>query len=156
MKNASLQQLITLGTSAGGKHAKGVIALSKNKEVRSGQICLPEDYRYYILKFNEDPNVPTCEIEQIFYEMAVDAGIDMMHSELYPIGGINHFLTERFDRLPGGKKIHVQSLRALNPHADDYMHLFWLCDSLRVPERQKEQLFRRMVFNYVAGISDFP
>ena len=154
LKNASLQQLITLGTSAGGKHAKGVIAVNDKKEVRSGQIELPDDYRYYLLKFNEDPRVPTCEIEHIFYQMAVEAGIDMMHSELFPTGGTNHFLTERFDRLPGGKKLHVQSLRALNPHADDYTHLFWLCDSLRVPEGQKEQLFRRMVFNFVAGVSD--
>ncbi len=154
LNNASLQQLITLGTSAGGKHAKGVIALNDKKVVRSGQIELPEDYRYYLLKFNEDPQVPTCEIEYIFYQMAVDAGINMMHSELFPTGGINHFLTERFDRQPGGKKLHVQSLRALNPRADDYTHLFWLCDSLRVPKGQKEQLFRRMVFNFVAGVSD--
>ncbi|MBR0299477.1 MAG: type II toxin-antitoxin system HipA family toxin [Bacteroidales bacterium] len=154
LNNASLQQLITLGTSAGGKHAKGVIAINDKKEVRSGQIDLPEEYRYYLLKFNEDPRVPICEIEHIYYEMALDAGIEMMHSELLPIGGRNHFLTERFDRLPGGRKIHVQSLRALNPHADDYTHLFWLCDSLKVQEEQKEQLFRRMVFNFVAGVSD--
>lgn len=154
IENASLRQLITLGTSAGGKHAKGVIAVNSRKEVRSGQIELPEDYRYYLLKFNEDPQVPTCEIEHIFYEMAVDAGINMMHSELYPAGGTNHFLTERFDRLPGGKKIHVQSLRALNPHADDYTHLFWLCNTMKLPSAQKEQLFRRMVFNFVAGVSD--
>lgn len=154
LENASLQQLITLGTSAGGKHAKGVIAINDKGEVRSGQIDLPEDYRYCLLKFNEDPRVPVCEIEHIFYEMAQDAGIEMMHSELLPIGGRSHFLTERFDRLPGGKKLHVQSLRALNPHANDYTHLFWLCDSLNVPDGQKEQLFRRMVFNFVAGVSD--
>ena len=154
VENSSLQQLISLGTSAGGKHAKGVIAINDKGEVRSGQICLPDDYRYYLLKFKEDPKVPTCEIEHVFYEMAVDAGIKMMHSELFPIAGINHFLTERFDRLPGGEKIHVQSLRALNPSANDYMNLFWLCDKLHVGEEQKEELFRRMVFNFISGVSD--
>ena len=154
VENSTLQQLISLGTSAGGKHAKGVIAINDKGEVRSGQVPLPSDFRYYLLKFNEDKNVPTCEIEQVFYTMAVDAGITMMHSELFPIAGVNHFLTERFDRLPGGEKIHIQSLRALAPSANDYMNLFWLCDRLHVREGQKEELFRRMVFNFAAGISD--
>ena len=152
--NSTLQQLITLGTSAGGKHAKGVIAMNDKGEVRSGQVPLPADFRYYLLKFNEDTNVPTCEIEHIFYKMAVDAGITMMHSELFPIAGVNHFLTERFDRLPGGEKIHMQSLRALSPSANDYINLFWLCNKLNVGESQKAELFRRMVFNFVAGVSD--
>lgn len=152
--NSTLQQLITLGTSAGGKHAKGVIAMNDKREVRSGQVPLPADFRYYLLKFNEDTNVPTCDIEYIFYKMAVDAGITMMHSELFPIAGVNHFLTERFDRLPGGEKIHIQSLRALSPSANDYMNLFWLCNKLHVGEVQKAELFRRMVFNFVAGVSD--
>lgn len=152
--NSTLQQLITLGTSAGGKHAKGVIAMNDKREVRSGQVHLPADFRYYLLKFNEDTNVPTCDIEYIFYKMAVDAGITMMHSELFPIAGVNHFLTERFDRLPGGEKIHIQSLRALSPSANDYMNLFWLCNKLHVGEVQKAELFRRMVFNFVAGVSD--
>lgn len=154
VQNSTLQQLITLGTSAGGKHAKGVIAINDKGEVRSGQVPLPADFRYFLLKFNEDTKVPTCEIEHIFYNMAVDSGIKMMHSELFPIAGVNHFLTERFDRLPGGEKIHIQSLRALSPSANDYMNLFWLCDKLHVPEGQKEELFRRMVFNFVAGVSD--
>lgn len=154
VENSTLQQLITLGTSAGGKHAKGVIAINDKGEIRSGQICLPDSFRYYLLKFNEDKTIPTCEIEHIFYEMAVDAGITMMHSELFPIAGVNHFLTERFDRLPGGEKIHVQSLRALSPSANDYMNLFWLCNKLQVSEEQKEELFRRMVFNFIAGVSD--
>ena len=152
--NSTFQQLITLGTSAGGKHAKGVIAMNDKREVRSGQVPLPADFRYYLLKFNEDTNVPTCDIEYIFYKMAVDAGITMMHSELFPIAGVNHFLTERFDRLPGGEKIHIQSLRALSPSANDYMNLFWLCNKLHVGEVQKAELFRRMVFNFVAGVSD--
>ena len=154
LENASLQQLITLGTSAGGKHAKGIIAMNKDGNIRSGQISFPPEYRYYLIKFKEDKEVPSCEIEKIFYDMAVEAGITMMPSTLLPIGGDNHFLTERFDRLAGGEKIHTQSLRALTPSGNDYMNLFWLCDRLHTPEGQKEELFRRMVFNFAAGITD--
>lgn len=154
IEKSSLQQLITLGTSAGGKHAKGVIALDESGHARSGQIPLPDNYRYCLLKFKEDPDVPTAEIELAYHEMAMEADIRMTHCELLPISGSNHFLTERFDRLRGGVKLHTQSLRAMSPTANDYMNLFWLCDTLKVPDGQKEELFRRMVFNFVAGISD--
>ena len=86
--------------------------------------------------------------------MAVASGITMMPSRLLPVGGVNHFLTERFDRKSGGEKVHVQSLRALSPLANDYMNLFWLCEKMHLPSEQREELFRRMVFNFVAGISD--
>ena len=62
--------------------------------------------------------------------MATDAGIKMMPSRLFTVSGTNHFLTQRFDRLPGGKKLFTQSLRALSPSANDYMNIFWLCDKL--------------------------
>ena len=152
--NMTLDKLILLGTSVGGKHAKGLIAMNDQGEIRSGQIPLPEDFKYYILKFNEDRNVPTCEIEKVYYNMATDAGIRMMPSRLYNVSGVNHFLTERFDRKPGGEKVFTQSLRALSVSASDYMHLFWLCDSLQTPKGRKTDLFRQMVFNFVAGVTD--
>ncbi len=148
------QRLIRLGTSIGGKHAKGLIAMDSSGNIRSGQIALPKEFRYYILKFKEEDEVPTSEIEKIYYDMATECGIPMMASQLYPASGTNHFLTERFDRLPAGEKVHTQTLKALSPTAKDYMNLFWLIDKLHVPAQRKETLFKQMVFNYFAGISD--
>ena len=37
---------------------------------------------------------------------------------------------------------------------DDYMKPCWIADTLRLPQEDKDQIFIRMVFNYVAGISD--
>ena len=151
----TMEKLILLGTSAGGKHAKGVIAISDiNGDIRSGQIPLPKEYSYYILKFKEDPSVPTSEIEKVYYDMATSAGIDMMPCRLFETDGINHFLTKRFDRTPGGGKILSQTLAAISPNARDYMNLFWLSEKLHLPYHQREQLFRRMVFNHVAGVTD--
>ena len=150
----SLAQLIRFGTSVGGKHAKGLVALSPDGQIRSGQTEQPPEFRYYILKFKEDNDIPTSEIEKIFYDMATDCGIDMMPSSLFPAGGVSHFLTERFDRLPGGAKLHTQTLRALAPSANDYTNLFWLCEKLKVPSGRKDMLFRQMVFNHFAGVSD--
>lgn len=148
------QSLIELGVSVGGKHPKGIIARNKiTGEFRSGQIALPPEYEFFILKFKENPDVPTSEIEMIYYEMAVDAGIKMMPSELIEINGMNHFMTKRFDR-ENGEKLFTQTMAALIPNGNDYMHLFFLCENLKVPYEDKVQLFRQMVFNQMAGITD--
>ena len=86
--------------------------------------------------------------------MATQAGIDMMPCRLFETDGINHFLTKRFDRKSGGEKILSQTLAAVSPNARDYMNLFWLSGKMQLPYAQKEQLFRRMVFNHVAGVTD--
>lgn len=143
-----------MGTSAGGKHPKGVIAInSRTGEIRSGQVELSKDFRYFIIKFKEDIEVPTSEIEMVYHEMAVEAGIDMTYCELKDIEGTRHFMTERFDRV-GGKKMFTQTMAAMIPDGNDYMHLFFLCDTLHLPYKDRENLFRRMVFNHVAGVSD--
>ncbi len=38
------------------------------------------------------------------------------------------------------------------PGADDYMKLCWIAETLKLPQEDKDQIFIRMVFNYVAGI----
>lgn len=150
----NMKRLILLGTSAGGKHPKGVIAInSKTGEIRSGQVELPEEFRYFIIKFKEDIEVPTSEIEMVYYEMAVAAGIEMTYCELKEIEGTQHFMTERFDRV-NGRKLFTQTMAAMIPDGNDYMHLFFLCDTLNLPYKDKENLFRRMVFNHAAGITD--
>ena len=150
----TLSSLIELGTSVGGKHPKGIIARNKSTgEFRSGQISLPDEYEYYILKFKENPNIPTSEIEMIYHEMAIEAGIRMMPCELIEINGLKHFMTKRFDRVKG-EKVFSQTMAAIIPEANDYAHLFYLCDNLKVPYKDKEQIFRQMVFNHMAGVTD--
>lgn len=150
----TLEKLIVLGTSAGGMHAKGIIAINQSTgEIRSGQIELPTDYRYYIIKFKEDPAVPSSEVEMAYCDMAVAAGIDMMPCSLYEAGGVSHFITERFDR-QGGEKILTQTLAAISPSARDYTNLFWIAGRLGLGTGAKEQIFRRMVFNHIAGVTD--
>ena len=40
------------------------------------------------------------------------------------------------------------------PGADDYLKLAWLSNTLGLPQEDRDQIFIRMVFNYVAGVSD--
>ncbi len=145
-ENVVLEDLYRVGTSAGGKRAKAVIAINKDGEIRSGQAELPSDYIYYILKFNDDKDFPFSEVEYAYYQMACAAGINMMPSRLIAIEGKPHFLTERFDR-HHGEKLHVLTLAAMDPDADSYEDLFSVCRRLRLPENQQRELFRRMTFN---------
>ena len=144
--NVLLEDLCRVGTSAGGKRAKAVIAINKNGEIRSGQAELPSDYIHYILKFNDDKDFPFSEVEYAYYLMACAAGITMMPSSLMTIEGKSHFLTERFDR-KNGEKLHVLTLAAMDPDADSYEDLFSVCRELRLSDNQQREQFRRMVFN---------
>lgn len=149
----TLQALLAVGTSAGGRQMKAIIAINNNTgEIRSGQTAGLDGFEYYILKFGSD-SMPMAEIETAYYYMAVAAGIEMEKCRLLPVEGINHFLTKRFDR-KNGKKIHVQTLAAMNPEARSYEDLVATCRELGVPEAAIEQLFARLVFNVMANNTD--
>ncbi len=153
-ESLTMKKLILLGTSAGGMRPKAVVAYNKRTdEFRSGQVKLPNGFRHYIIKFKESDETPTSEIEMVYHEMAKTAGIEMMPCFLKKIDGKNHFITERFDRIDG-EKVFCQTLAAISPQADDYLKIFWLANSLKLSQKDKDQLFIRMVFNFVAGISD--
>lgn len=150
----TLQALYEIGTSAGGMHPKAIIAINEKGDVKSGQIALGEDFKYYILKFAEKDDFPYTLIEKTYYDMATTANIVMMPSSLFKVEGVNHFLTERYDRQNGEKK-HVQTLAAINPGVDSYEGLFDTAFNLNIPEQEIRELFRRMVFNvFAANVDD--
>lgn len=81
-----------------------------------------------------------------YADMAKAAGITMMLCELIEIGGESHFLTERYDR-KNGEKIHTVSLAGMIPDATSYEQLMEVCLKLGLPYREREEIFRRAVFN---------
>ena len=152
-ESITMQSLLTVGTSAGGRQPKAIIAINrKNGEIRSGQISGLKDFGYYLLKFGNS-QYSSAELEMTYYELATKAGIQMMQSELYPVEGNNHFLTKRFDR-DGERKIYTQTLAALYPDADSYEQLLLVCRKLHLPETDCQEVFRRMVFNILANNTD--
>ena len=146
-QDLTLSALYEVGTSAGGNHSKAVIAINKETgDVRSGQVMLPEGYKYYLLKFAETRHYPLTTIEMAYYDMATMAGIGMMSSELIEIGGEKHFLTERYDR-KNGEKVHTVSLAGMMPDATSYEQLMEVCLKLQLPYKEREEVYRRAVFN---------
>ena len=168
-KNA-LNDILRVGTSAGGARAKAVIAWNREtNEVRSGQIAAGKGFDYWLLKFDgvtgnkdkelEDPKGYGA-IEYAYYLMARTAGITMNECRLLEEGGRRHFMTRRFDRLDGGEKLHMQSLGALAHfdfnHAGAYAYeqALLVIRQLDLPMEAVEEQFRRMVFNILARNQD--
>jgi len=163
----AMNEILRIGTSAGGARPKAVIAYNeKTGEVRSGQASIPAGFSHWMLKLDGvseeqfGSSFGYGRVEMAYYLMAKAAGIEMMESRLLEENGRAHFMTKRFDRTDGGEKIHMQSLCALR-HFDfnqvgvhSYEQLFETMRMLKLPYPQAEQMFRRMVFNILARNCD--
>jgi serine/threonine-protein kinase HipA len=159
-----------VGASAGGARAKALIAWNpETNEVRSGQVKAPEGFGYWLMKFdgvsgNTDRDLADPKgfgaIEYAYSLMAKAAGIRMSDCRLFEEHGRRHFMTRRFDRLPSGKKLHMQSLAALahldfnDAGAHSYEQAFEVMKRLGLRKDDVEEQFRRMVFNVVARNQD--
>jgi serine/threonine-protein kinase HipA len=168
-KNA-LNDILRVGTSAGGARAKAVIAWNRQtNEVRSGQIAAGNGFDYWLLKFDgvtgnkdkelEDPKGYGA-IEYAYYLMAQAAGVTMSECRLLEENGRRHFMSRRFDRLEGGEKLHMQSLCALahfdfnHAGAYSYEQALLIIRQLNLPMETVEEQFRRMAFNIIARNQD--
>ena len=166
----ALQEILRVGTSAGGARAKAVIAWNRaTNEVRSGQVAAGEGFDYWLLKFDgvsgnkdkelEDPKGYGA-IEYAYSLMAHAAGVTMSECRLFEENNRRHFMTRRFDRTPGGGKLHAQSLCALAHydfnHAGAYAYeqALLVIRQLKLPMPAIEEQFRRMVFNVMARNQD--
>jgi serine/threonine-protein kinase HipA len=166
--NAALRSILDVGTSAGGARAKAVIAWNAStQEIRAGQLDAPDGFEHWLLKFdgmgrdNElGSGTDYGRIEYAYYLMAEKAGIDISPCRLLEENGRAHFMTKRFDRAGSNTRHHMQTLCAMN-HLDykkkgtnSYEQLFVTMDKLSLPYEQKEEAYRRMVFNVVGKNCD--
>lgn len=163
------QQLLKLGTSAGGARAKAIIAYNdQTGDIRSGQIDVEQGYQFWLMKFdgvsrNGDHNLEDTpeytKIEYAYYQMAIKAGILMSECRLLDEGNHKHFMTKRFDRVKG-KKLHMQSLGAIahidynEPGLCSYEMAALTGKEMGLPSSDIEQFYRRMVFNVLAVNQD--
>jgi serine/threonine-protein kinase HipA len=163
----ALNQLISVGTSAGGARPKAVLGWNpRTDELVSGQFDLPEGFEHWLLKFDGvgkdetlGPSQQYGRIEYAYSRMAALAGVRMNPCRLLEEGGRAHFMTRRFDR-DGNQRIHVQSLCALR-HMDydlsqvhAYESLFLAARDLGLGDTDLTQLFARMAFNVAARNQD--
>jgi len=180
--HAALRSIIDVGTSAGGARAKAVIAWNREtEEIKAGQFAAPPGFEHWLLKFDGmglDRELGASQdygrIEYAYHLMAKAAGLEMMECRLLQESGRAHFMTKRFDRanvdgekggeaggVAGGElRHHMQTLCAMShldykkKGANAYSQLFAAVRELRLPYEDKEEAFRRMVFNVMGRNCD--
>lgn len=159
LTDLALLNVFKIGTSAGGARPK--ILVSEHKETGElipGDLETSEEYNHYLIKLSieEDQGYSKEQIEYIYHVIAIKVGIEMMNSKLIDN---KHFATLRFDR-KNGKKIHVLTASGMTgwdfkkPDKSSYENLFKLALDLKLPHKDIQQLFKRMVFNLVFGNID--
>ncbi len=165
----AIEDIIRIGSSAGGARAKAVLAWNPaTGEFKSGQLTLPQGFEHWIMKFDgisESSYTPLAspqgygKIEYAYYLMAVDIGIVMSECRIYSEGDRSHFMTRRFDRTASGK-LHVQTLGAI-AHYDfmqfssySYEQALLVGRRLQLPQKDLEQMVLRAIFNVVGKNCD--
>jgi serine/threonine-protein kinase HipA len=155
-----MANLFHVGTSPGGAQPKVLINIdTKNGTIYRGDNVPTNNQESWILKFNKDTGLASDpyrgKIEYAYYLMAKEAKINIMESKLMTIEGESFFMTKRFDRKTG-KKIHTQTLHAFAgmnfklPNTYSYEQLFSVLNKINLDYKNKEQLFRVMVFNIIS------
>lgn len=168
-QSKALNDILRIGTSAGGAKPKAIIAFNENtQEIRSGQVKAPDGFSYWLLKFDgvsysehdsiTDIPMGIGNVEFAYHKMALEAGLQMNECKLLEDGDRHHFMTKRFDRKNNGEKIHMQTLAALK-HLDrdsrhSYEELFEVARKLGLGDGDAREIFRRMTFNVLALNND--
>jgi len=157
-----IDELISMGTSAGGARAKAVIALDETTgDIKSGQLPHSEKYTDWIIKFDTEGEHKRgfCRVEHAYYNMASECGICMSECRLLETKKGTHFMTKRFDR-EKGEKVHTQTLNAMAhydftvPAAHSYEQLFSVMRRMGLPAADMEEMFRRAAFNVIMMNND--
>lgn len=163
----AIRQILSIGTSVGGARPKAVIAYNEQTgDVRSGQCDAEPGYEHWLIKLDgvSDAQLGSStgwgRVEYAYYLMAKECGLEMMPCMLKEENGRAHFMTKRYDRVGAAKRLHTQSLCAMN-HMDfnknmsySYEQLFQIMRRLNLTYPETEQMFRRMVFNAYARNCD--
>lgn len=160
LSDLALLTIFKIGTSAGGARPKILVAENKTSgQLIPGDLVYSNEYNHYLVKLSidEEQGYAKEKIEYIYYNLAQQVGIEMMPSKLVDD---KHFATLRFDRQNGTKQ-HVLTASGLTgwdfkkPEHSNYENLFSLALDIKLPHKDIQQLFKRMVFNLVfANIDD--
>ncbi len=165
---AAIPEIMRVGGSAGGARAKGLILWNGEAQlVRSGFASPEVGDEPWIIKFDgvqRGSGGPTADAgydslpygrtEYVYSVMARAAGIEMEPTHLMEERGFGHFMTRRFDRPPGGGKLHMHSLGGLQ-HVDfneqfvfTYEDYFRTIRALHLGQPALNEAYRRMVFSF--------
>jgi len=171
----ALQNLLSVGVSAGGARAKAVINVDPLTHAITAGHRPEAGKESWLIKFDgvgRDSKLGESQqfgrIEYAYSLMVRDAGITMPETHLLKESGRAHFMIRRFDRIDiseskehiSPQKVHMQSLCAMAIvdfnliRTNEYGSLFMTINQLGLGDEAKVEAFRRMAFNHLAANCD--
>jgi serine/threonine-protein kinase HipA len=158
--DVDVADLAKLGGSSGGARPKISVAMNASGAIVPASTSLPSDFEHWLVKFRtgSDPQHAGA-IEAAYADMARAAGLDVAETRLlHSKSGPGFFATKRFDRRPGGRRLHMVSAAAMLEtnweQPADYETLLKLTRLVTKDQSSVERVFRRVVFNVVARNRD--
>lgn len=156
--SAALDELAALGGNSVGARPKVHVYYS---DLGALLHASPQAHTIpYIIKFRSEQDLlDAAKIEFVYYQMALDSGIDMSASRLfYGHQDRCYFGTERFDQGPGWRK-HFHSVSGLlhdnfRLSTLDYGHVMDLANRLENDLDAAQKVFRLAAFNLYAQNAD--
>ncbi len=152
-----LEELVALNGSSAGARPKAMIGVNADKaQIVHGVYDLPDDFEHWLVKFPNTTDGPDCgAIEYVYAQMALEAGIDMTETHLFPSQNTpGYFGTKRFDRADNSR-LHLHTAAGLlhsnfRQPALDYKDLIKLTLFMTRDMTDVEKMFRIAVFNVLS------
>jgi serine/threonine-protein kinase HipA len=160
--NEVFLELLALNGSSAGARPKAMIGVNRDKsKVIQGIRDLKQNFEPWLVKFSHRADgADAGAIEYVYSLMAQEAGLEVMETHLFPAQkGAGYFATKRFDRLEGGKRLHMHTASGLL-HSDfrvpslDYQDLIKVAMVLTRDIREAQKMFRLAVFNVLSHNRD--
>ncbi len=152
-----LFELERLGGSSGGARPKVQVALDDRGHARSDDDDLPPGFTQWIVKFRASADrADIGPLEAAYAEAARRSGIVMPRTRVISAkAGPGDFATERFDRGPDGRRVHMLSIAGMldadwTTPSIDYEALLSAVRAATRDEQAVLEMYRRMVFNVLA------
>ena len=156
-----LPRLIAAAGTSGGARPKVLIGLNDQSEMIVSADRLPERFEAWLVKLASTRDGPdSAAVEYAYSRMAVAAGLRMPPTRLLTgERGARHFAIQRFDRTPGGLRVHSLTASGLLDVPADYFAVEYgelgaaiarLCQNYG----EAREFARRMVFNVLAHNRD--
>lgn len=140
--------------SSGGARPKANVALNPaTGETRQPDGHIPDGFEPWIVKFNTRADGRNAGAWEFAYaELATEAGANVAPHRLVETAAGRFFATRRFDRAPGGRRLHLHSAAGLlhadfRTPGDEYALLFRLSAALLRDAAAQRELFLRTCLN---------
>lgn len=155
------ETLAALGGGSGGARPKVHVGFDGNGKISVGSGEIAPGHQAWLVKFKapQDPE-DIGPIEEAYAAMAEGAGLSFSdHRLIKAKKGPSYFATRRFDRLEGGKRLHMVSLAGAieaSSTVPSTSYDMFLRATLAITRRADDvaAAFQRMIFNILASNRD--